>query len=38
MRTLPNKPIDKGFYYKFNNGADIKLVRYTLEHNGLCEY
>ena len=27
--------IDRGFYFKFNANIDIKLVRYTLEDNGL---
>lgn len=28
------KPIDKGFYYKFNGSNEIKLVKYFLEDNG----
>ena len=27
-------PLDKGFYYKFNCNAEIKLVKLTLEDNG----
>ena len=38
MKEEPNIPIDKGFYFKFNTTADIKLVRFTLEDNGLCEF
>ena len=38
IKVAPQAPIDKGFYYRFNTNVDIKLVRYTLEDNGLCEY
>ena len=38
MKEEPKQPIEKGFYYKFNTNADIKLIRFTLEDNGLCEY
>jgi len=33
----PYKPADRGYYFKFHNGADIKLIRYTMEDNGFRE-
>ena len=30
------KPIDKGFYYKIVSATDLKLLRLTLQDNGLC--
>ena len=32
--VLLPKPIDKGFYYKFNCSNEIKLIKYFLEDNG----
>ena len=31
------QPLNKGFFYKFNSNIEIKLVKYTLEDNGLCD-
>ena len=37
MTIRPYKPADKGLYFKFYNGVDIRLMRYTLEDNGFRE-
>jgi hypothetical protein len=37
MSLRPYKPPDRGYYYKVNNSADVKLVRYLLEDNGFRE-
>ena len=37
MTLRPHKSQDKGYYFKFYNSADVKLVRYTLEDNGFRE-
>ena len=34
----PKVPLNKGFFYKFNSNIEIKLIKYMLEDNGLCEY
>lgn len=34
----PKTPLNKGFFYKFNSNIDIKLVRYTMEDNGLYDF
>ena len=34
----PKPPLNKGFFYKFNCNLEIKLIKYMLEDNGLCEY
>lgn len=34
LTIRPYKPPDKKLYFKFYNGVDIKLIRYTLEDNG----
>ena len=36
--VAPKPPLNKGFFYKFNSNIEIKLVKYTLEDNGFCEY
>jgi hypothetical protein len=33
----PYKPADKGYYFKFYNGHNVALVRYTFEDNGFRE-
>ena len=38
MNDMPKPPLNKGFFYKFNSNLEIKLIKYTLEDNGLCEY
>ena len=34
----PKPPLNKGFFYKFNSSNEIKLIKFTLEDNGLCEF
>ena len=34
MNIRPHKPVDKGYYFKFYNGVNVPLVRYTFEDNG----
>ena len=34
----PKPPLNKGFFYKFNSNLEIKLIKYMLEDNGLCEH
>lgn len=39
LLTLENeiaKPIDKGYYYKIVSAIDLKLLRLTLQDNGMC--
>ena len=38
LSRAPQQPLSKGFFYKFNSSMEIKLVKYTLEDNGFCEY
>jgi len=38
MRIGPLIPIERGYFYKINSGIDIRLVRFTLEDNGLVEF
>ena len=33
----PYKPQDKGYYFKFYNGINVPLIRYTFEDNGFRE-
>ena len=33
----PPQAIDKGYYYKINSANDLRLVRFTLEDNGMIE-
>ena len=33
----PHKRADRGFYFKFYNGVNVPLMRYTLEDNGFRE-
>jgi hypothetical protein len=37
MKQGPIRPADKGFYFKLNTIGDLKLLRFTLEDNGLVE-
>ena len=37
MNIKPHKPADKGYYFKFYNGVNVPLIRYTLEDNGFRE-
>lgn len=37
MSIRPFKPADKKLYFKFYNGVDVRLIRYTLEDNGFRE-
>ena len=37
MSIRPYKPQDKGYYFKFYNGVNVPLIRYTLEDNGFRE-
>jgi hypothetical protein len=37
MTIRPYKPADKKLYFKFYNGVDVKLIRYTFEDNGFRE-
>lgn len=37
IKRGPHLPQDKGYFFKFNTNSDIKLVRFTLEHNGMVE-
>ena len=37
MSIKPNKPADKGYYFKNYNGISVQLIRYTLEDNGFRE-
>ena len=37
MSLRPYKPPDRGYYFKFHNNTDIRLIRYTLEDNGFRE-
>jgi hypothetical protein len=34
MSIRPYKAPDKGLYFKFYKGTDLRLIRYTLEDNG----
>ena len=38
LEEPPKPPLNKGFFFKFNTNIEIKLVKYMLEDNGLCEY
>ena len=38
LSVPPKPPLNKGFFYKFNSNLEIKLIKFTLEDNGLCEY
>lgn len=33
----PDLPKKRGYFFRFHNGADVKLVRHTLEYNGFRE-
>ena len=33
----PYKPKDQGYYFKFYNGFNVPLVRFTFEDNGFRE-
>ena len=37
MSIRPYKPQDKKLYFKFYNGIDVRLIRYTFEDNGFRE-
>lgn len=37
MTLRPHRPTDKGFYFKFYNGVNVTLIRYTFEDNGFRE-
>lgn len=37
MSVRPQKPQDKGFYFKNYNNVNVPLVRFTLEDNGFRE-
>jgi tubulin polyglutamylase TTLL5 len=37
MTIRPYKPQDKGYYFKFYNGVNVILIRYTFEDNGFRE-
>lgn len=37
IKLRPFLPPDRGYYFKFYNNTDIKIVRYTLEDNGFRE-
>ena len=37
MTIRPHKPMDKGYFFKFYNGVNVPLIRYTLEDNGFRE-
>lgn len=37
MSIRPFKPPDKKLYFKFYNGIDVRLIRYTFEDNGFRE-
>ena len=38
MTLRPHMPSDKGYFFKFYNGTNINLVRFTLEDNGFREF
>ena len=38
LAVVPKPPLNKGFFYKFNGSTEIKLIKYTLEDNGFCEF
>ena len=37
MTLRPHRPADKGYYFKFYNGVNVNLIRYTFEDNGFRE-
>lgn len=37
MTIRPYKPQDRQLYFKFYNGFEVKLIRYTFEDNGFRE-
>jgi hypothetical protein len=37
MTLRPHKPSDKGYYFKFYNNVEVRLIRYMLEDNGFRE-
>ena len=37
MTVRPYKPKDSGYYFKFYNGVNVNLIRYTFEDNGFRE-
>ena len=37
IKIRPYLPPDRGYYFKFYNNTDIKIIRYTLEDNGFRE-
>ena len=37
MTLRPHKPQDKGYFFKFYNGINVALIRYTFEDNGFRE-
>lgn len=37
MTLRPHKPPDKGYYFKFYNNIDVRLIRFLLEDNGFRE-
>ncbi len=38
VSEAPKPPLNKGFFFKFNSNLEIKLIKYTFEDNGLCEF
>ena len=37
IRRRPERASDRGYYFRFLNNVDIRLIRYTLEDNGFRE-
>ena len=37
MTLRPHKPQDRGYFFKFYNGVNVTLIRYTFEDNGFRE-